>query len=84
MEENTILIRRFIKSDQNEVSKLYRDGFLMYHYLGLEIISLQTSFADSKLGLGGDMYDIYESYKISYDENVIFHNFWVAVYLPEK
>lgn len=73
-----ISIRRFRPTDQMAVATFFREGLTSYGTKSKDIMTIQTWFVNSKLALGGDMYDIYSSYKIELDENVTDRNFWVA------
>eukprot|EP01036_Dinobryon_divergens_P044194 gene44194-58949_t len=74
----SIVVRRFVKEDQDSACRIYRDGFSLYHELGPDITLLQKSFVSSKLSVGGDMFDIFTSYKLESDECETKYNFWVA------
>jgi len=74
-----ISIRRFSRSDQKAVESMFQEGLLSYTSADGDIQKIQQSFVDMKLSTSGDMYDIYESYKISTSEEEVDRNFWVAV-----
>mmetsp|Transcript_8560 Transcript_8560/g.8682 ORF Transcript_8560/g.8682 Transcript_8560/m.8682 type:complete len:192 (+) Transcript_8560:376-951(+) len=72
------LLRRFCKDDQISSAELYKDGFKLYHDLGHDVVTAQRAWAEGRIGVGGDMYDIYNSYKIYLDYFLADSNFWVA------
>jgi len=73
-----VLIRRFIKDDQDEVAKIFRQGFESYNHLGNDSATLGNWFAIYKLKEGGEMSNIYDSFHISANEDETDRNFWVA------
>lgn len=71
-------IRRFSKADQNEVATIFVNGLRSYDTVSNDIKKIQVWFTESKLAEGGDMNDIYLSYKIEEEEAIVDRNFWVA------